>query len=278
MTTKPKFPWAFILITFAFTWLILLPGVLASRGLFKLPLPLYALVGLAQFGPSLTAFALTLHHEGKAGAGQLLKRAFNFHIPWRWLALIFVVPLAVDGVAVLLHWLTGGSLPEMPFLAQPLAILPAFISTLLMYGPLPEEFGWRGYCLGRLQAKWNALTASLVLGAIWWLWHLPGAFMEGVAQSYIPQLPYLIWCMAISVLFTWMYNHTNGNLLAALLFHTMLNLANAIFPPFAQRPGADQTAFVYVTVIYVLIAAGVTAYAGAQRLVKPAQRVLTPSA
>lgn len=268
MNTKPKFPWAFLLITFSFTWLILLPGILSSRGVFALPMPLYALVAVAQFGPSLTAFILIFHKEGRADAKRLLQRAFNFRIPLRWLALIFLVPLAMNGTALLFHRLAGGSLPEMPYLAQPAAILPAFIFTLLMMGPVPEEFGWRGYLLDRLQSKWGALTASLVLGAIWWLWHLPAAFMEGVAQSYFPQAAYLVWCMAVSVLFTWMYNHTNGNLLAALLFHTMLNLANAIFPPLDLRPGGDQTAFICLTVMYATAAGIVTAIYGAKRLVK----------
>jgi membrane protease YdiL (CAAX protease family) len=266
MSSRQKFPWSFLLITFAFTWLILLPGILSSHGLLDLPLPIYALVAVAQFGPSLTAFLLARQNESKAGARQLLERAFNFHIPWRWLVLIFLAPLAINGIALLVHRLTGGSLPEMPYSEQPAAILPAFIFTLLLMGPVPEEFGWRGYLLDRLQSRWNSLVASLVLGAIWWIWHLPAAFMEGVAQSYFPQLAYLIWCMAVSMLFTWMYNNTNGNLLAALLFHTMLNLANAIFPPLDLRPGGDQTAFLYATVLYVLFAGIVAASGAAKRL------------
>jgi uncharacterized protein len=265
MNTKPKLPWAFLLITFAFTWLILLPGVLASRGLFELPLPVYALVAVAQFGPSLTAFVLTWRQEGKDGAGKLFKRALNFRIPWPWLILIFIVPIAVNGLALLFHRWAGGSLPEMPYLTQPAAILPSFFFILLLQGPLPEEFGWRGYLLDRLQLKWNALAASLALGVIWWLWHLPAAFMDGVAQSYFPQAAYLTWCMAVSVLFTWMHIHTGGNLLAALLFHTMLNLANAIFPPLNLSPGGDPSPFIYVTVLYLILAAVATRFEAVKR-------------
>ena len=254
MNSRQKFPWAFVLLTFSFTWLLLLPGVFSSRGLFELSLPLYALVAVAQFGPSLAGFFLTFRQEGKPGVKRLLLRAFDFHIPWRWLVFIFVLPPIINGIALLIHRITGGSLPDMPYLNQPAALLPLFIFYLLMLGPVPEEFGWRGYFLDRLQSRWNPLVASLVLGAIWWLWHLPAAFMEGVAQSYLPQLLYLIWCMSASVLFTWMYNHTNGNLLAALLFHNMLNFANVIFPPLDLRPGGNQTPFLYATILYVLIA------------------------
>ena len=121
-----KFPWTFLLITFGFTWLILLPGVLASFGLFELQLPMYALVAVAQFGPSLTAFFLTYRSDGKAGTIQLLKRAFNFHIPWKWLAAIFLIPPLLTGMALAIHVLFGGRLPELQLLSQPAAILPSF--------------------------------------------------------------------------------------------------------------------------------------------------------
>ncbi|WP_144440314.1 CPBP family glutamic-type intramembrane protease [Limnochorda pilosa] len=39
--------------------------------------------------------------------------------------------------------------------------------------------GWRGYALPRLQRRFNALVSSLVLGFLWWLWHLPLVFIPG---------------------------------------------------------------------------------------------------
>jgi uncharacterized protein len=264
MTDKDeRFPWAFLAIAFGFNWLILLPGVLAGRGLFKLPLPVYALVAVGQFGPSLAAFILAFHSGGRAAAGQLFRRALQWRIAWRWWLVIIVVPPALGACAVALHRLSGAAAPASPLLAQPLAILPYAVFTLLLSGPVPEEFGWRGHLLPRLQSRWGALGASLVVGVIWAVWHLPAWFMPDVYQSYLPFGLFVLWAVAFSVLMTWVYNSTGGNLLAALLFHTMANVSNAVFPPVVSAPGGDQRAFLYLTLLYIVEAALVLLIAGA---------------
>lgn len=53
----------------------------------------------------------------------------------------------------------------------------------LFFGPAPEELGWRGYALDGLQARMNALFASLILGVVWSLWHLPLFFIKGTWQA-----------------------------------------------------------------------------------------------
>lgn len=56
---------------------------------------------------------------------------------------------------------------------------------------LPEEYGWRGYALDRLQEHLGALPASLVLGSIWSLWHLPLHFIPGTTLKSIPIWEYV---------------------------------------------------------------------------------------
>lgn len=46
--------------------------------------------------------------------------------------------------------------------------------------PILEELGWRGYVLDRLQERYNALTSSLILGVLWFFWHVPAFFYQAL--------------------------------------------------------------------------------------------------
>jgi len=110
--------------------------------------------------------------------------------------------------------------------------LLVFLLTLLVGGPLTEELGWRGFALDRLQARWNAFPTSLILGSIWALWHLPLFFTPrmpqygmgvGTADFWL----FLVSIISLAVIITWVYNHTQCNVLAAMLLHFLFNMTFA---------------------------------------------------
>ena len=80
-----------------------------------------------------------------------------------------------------------------------------------------EELGWRGYALPRLLERFSPLVASLILGVIWWLWHLPTFFIAGTPQFRQPVVAFLIMTTAYSILMTWIFLHTHGSVLIATL-------------------------------------------------------------
>ena len=94
------------------------------------------------------------------------------------------------------------------------AWVPLFFYVLLL-NALPEEYGWRGFALDRLQKKSSALSASLILGLIWALWHLPLFFIEGTTQAAIPMVQYMLQTVVLSIFYTWLYNNTGGSVLIA---------------------------------------------------------------
>jgi uncharacterized protein len=168
------------------------------------------------FVPSLVGVFLTWKQEGKAGLRQLGQRIVQFKIGWRWyLGAVIVIILATVGQLVIISCL-GQAFDLTLFVAQPGNLL-----SLLILGPISEEIGWRGYALDRLQTKWNALVSSLMVGLVWGLWHGPLFYMVGTSQHElaIPFVGFVGGLTAVSILFTWLHNSTNGSIWTAIFFH-----------------------------------------------------------
>jgi membrane protease YdiL (CAAX protease family) len=248
-------PVSFFGIAFGFSWLMWLPRVLWPPGPFSLPGLNITMVMLGAFGPSAAAFLLTYREGRREGVLRLGRRALDFKIGFRWLAAILLLPPLLAGLALLIDSLRTGEPLIAPLFAHPFRIVPAFLSTFFLEGPFQEELGWRGYALDRLQARWNPLVSSIVLGTAWGLWHLPLFLMTGV-HSYLPLWAFLIWTNSLSVIMTWIYNNTGGNLFTALLFHGMVNLSLELFPLLEMNRGSPQSAFIYL-VLLTVAAAGI---------------------
>ena len=181
-------PWPFFAIALSWSWIFWIPLALLGADITTMP----GVLGLAigGLGPAISAIFLTYVAQGGDQRKDYWKRVIGFsRIPLRWYAVIFLTPPLYSILALATGLVFQKSLPflETPakYLHNPLSILPFAVITLF-YGPLPEELGWRGYALDRLQGKkWNTLSASIVLGIIWSIWHLPMFFMKGSLQAEI---------------------------------------------------------------------------------------------
>jgi membrane protease YdiL (CAAX protease family) len=100
--------------------------------------------------------------------------------------------------------------------------IPILIVVLLLPA-LFEEIGWRGYAFPRMQTRSNALTASLLLGIIQAIWHLPIWFIPGMGFEGLPFPYYALLVTGLSVLAGWLYNSTGGSLLIVGLLHAAIN-------------------------------------------------------
>ncbi len=264
------FPWSFFVLVYAFSWLFWVPNALAAQGA-ALPQGLAEFLrgplNPAAFGPSLVAVLLTLREGGWRGLGRWLREGLGPRFGRAWLlATLFLPVLIFAGATILAAFLTRAPLDLSVWANPPVALLAPFI-ILFTAGPLQEEFGWRGYALPRLQQHFNALASSLVLGVLWWLWHLPLAFIPG--RFMVGSLPLFLLLLPevalASVLFTWVYNNTKGSILAALLFHTSMNWAIWMCSPSMQVSATG----IGLTVLLLFVAvAAVVAVFGAERLTR----------
>ncbi len=220
--------WLYFAVTYAFSWIFWIPNALLAHGVDLPPGLKNFLLGPfnpAAFGPLVAAFLLTFLDEGGRGVWTLLKRGLDLRFNKIWLAAVLLVPLAVFGGAVGAAILAGVRPFDPSVIANPPYALIAFFVILLTGGPLQEEFGWRGYALPRLQSRFSPLISSLVLGFFWWLWHLPAVFIPGrFMTDHLGVFLALLGVIALtSILFTWIYHHTHGSILAAMLMHTAMN-------------------------------------------------------
>jgi membrane protease YdiL (CAAX protease family) len=247
-------------------------SALATPGLLPLTLPdgiRPIAQALAHYGPLASALLVALIAGGPAELKNVLRPLGEWRVNVRWYLFIVIYPLAAHlGAACLDFWL-GGSPPTyfnlhgVDLSASPLLLLPLVFIAVLFQAGLAEEIGWRGFALPRLQARFGALTSALILGALWAPWHYHPAQWEAIR-------PILGWhllaVLAMSVLMTWVYNHTRGSLLIAVLFHTCLNTAEWIIP---VMPGPDEAApgaFALLVLLNVLVAGAVVVLCGPQQL------------
>jgi uncharacterized protein len=244
----------FFLITFAFTWAFWSLPVLDSADLISLPGPNIAWIGTGAHGPLVAAILLSYRVGGWDAVKRLVRAGFRLRMSAVWWLLLILVPLALAGAAVWMSASFHDYKPDLALLEQPLLILPLFLFMFFLGGSVQEEFGWRGYALPRLLEIQAPFMASLVLGLIWGVWHLPLFFMTGVSQEYMPFAVFLPLAVAFSFLFTWAYLRTDANLFSALLFHTTINTSLSLFPTVELEAGGERSAMVYMMVLYAFVA------------------------
>jgi len=216
----------FLLITFGVAWslfalLAVFPDWIAQRfGPLSGRHPLFI---LAVYAPAMAAFTLALANAGLGGLVRFLTRLALWRAgPLWWAFLLFGIPLIfIIGSAF------KGNLAAYEFPFKTLGEALTAMGFMFVLGPI-EEFGWRGVALPLLQRRLAPFWASLVLGLIWGLWHMPAFLMSGTPQSAWDFTPFVIGAIAISVILTPLFNASGGSILLAMLFHFQLN--NPLWP------------------------------------------------
>jgi membrane protease YdiL (CAAX protease family) len=168
---------------------------------------------------------LTWKKDGLSGLRKLGQRIIQFRLGWRWYMFTLLIVTAGTVGQISINKLLGNTFDGNLFLTQLGIFLP-----LLIFGPVSEEIGWRGYALLRLQTRWNALTSSVIVGVIWGLWHLPLFMMVGTSQHELGMsfIGFLIGMNANSIFYTWLYNNTKQSLWSAILFHWLFTYATTV--------------------------------------------------
>lgn len=256
-------------LMFALTWPIEFWLVAASRG-WVTTRPPELLAIFVGWGFVIAAVTLTAVVDGRAGLRALGRRLVTWRVGLRWYAVALFAFVLIDLVAVGLAAALSGAMPDFSqvfarVLFGPTEVLWAFVVPFFLFDAVAngEELGWRGYALPQLLRRHGALLASMILGLVWAGWHLPKFLVDGGTHEGFGW--FLLDVLAKAVLFTWLYQHTRGSLLLAILFHASIN-TSAIFLPIMTAVTGESLAFALSVVIKVILAGLVVARCGAAHL------------
>jgi hypothetical protein len=234
----------FLVIAFGLAWGIIglyiaLPDQMAA--IFGEISGNHPLFYLATYAPAIAALAIVLLKSRWDGTRRFLSRLLLWRAPMAWYAFLLLgIPLLFYVGAV---W-KGLSPAEL----VPVSSVGAYLVALALFaikGPV-EEIGWRGLALPLLQRNMSPLWASLVLGVIWGVWHLPAFMLSGTPQSAWSFTDFFIGTIALSFIATGLFNASRGSILLPALFH--LQVINPLWP---DAQPYDTVPFVVAALVVV---------------------------
>ena len=200
------------------------PFIASALGL--MPQIPFIIIFVAAFSATLAGIIVTGVISGGAGVKELLGRFLIWRFGLQWWAAVLLLPVVWWLSAMVLTSLLGGSVLDADRW-QPLSfVIPYFLMKTIQAG-VGEEFGWRGFALPRLQSRYNALAASIIVGVMHGFWHWPLYFVEGMGQYALRMevgfLPAILLDTVMvtlwSIMYTWFYNNTKGSVLVAAILH-----------------------------------------------------------
>lgn len=213
------------------------------------------------YGPALAALITAAAVYGRAGPAEIVARLKRWRIPPRLWLLALLGPLVASALLVPIVRLLGTAAEEAGDV-RPGRMVLLFLVFALVDGPIGEEIGWRGFFLPRLIERCGPIAASLVLGVVWYLWHLPLYDAVGREMTAAFLARYLVNNVAFSLVHTWFFQRSGGSALLAIVLHTAGNYwvyTTATLFPEVRTAEAARVAWVALLAVAGLAAAGALA-------------------
>jgi membrane protease YdiL (CAAX protease family) len=206
-------------------------------------------VGLvALFGPAAAAL-VTAACCGKGELGDLRARVGRWRVSIWWYAVALVLPVPISILRCAVERALGAA---GPFEWQAVSALSVVVFVMVA----GEEIGWRGFALPRLFARMGAWKASVVLGALWAMWHLPLFYMSGMPQQGSPFAPYVVYVIGLSIILTILVQKTSGSVVVATVFHGAVNTFGIVAAgaTLTQRGWSNAVSYGIVAVVLGAVA------------------------
>lgn len=175
-------------------------------------------VSFTQLGPALAVVFIALVLKDKTCIVDIKNHLYFDRSIAKWLVPAIAIPsicIAVSGFILSYY-----RIDFIPWDGNAMFYVLNIVAMLI--GCAAEEIGWRGYLLPKLQKRHSPLISSIIVGALWGVWHL--SFIGGILGFIL----YIVTIIEMSVLMTFVFNKTNGNLLLMIVWHFFFNLSSHI--------------------------------------------------
>ncbi|QLH74781.1 MAG: CPBP family intramembrane metalloprotease [Methanomassiliicoccales archaeon] len=192
---------------------------------------------MAGLGPLLTAIVMLRAASSDERASYVMRLKTLKGIGPVWLLVIVATAPGLTLLAISLDLSIGGcggmiEKAASEYLMSPWGFI-GFIMLVLLFGPMPEELGWRGYGVWKAQEHHPPISTGVIIGFAWMLWHVPlffidGTYQEGLGLGSLLFYDYFVMMFSQSVIMVWIYNNTAGSIPAAIIFHFMVNFTGEL--------------------------------------------------
>jgi len=241
-------------IMFSLAWSVMIPQSLYSQGVLSEPIPeLFEI--LTGWSPIIASILVTAMVAGRVGVRELLRRFLIWRVGFRWYFVgVFLLAFIILG-GIGLHVAFGGAMPVIPAANEPLWQTVLLFLLFVLVGSLfnTEEVAWRGFALPRLQDRYGALAAALLITIPEVILHLP---LFWIKDSFIRSVG-VDWFSAFSVaavfIYIYVFNKTKGSLIIVTLLHASQNAWSNLLSDNSARPFQFTVALTWVIALVLIV-------------------------
>ncbi|MEU8356151.1 type II CAAX endopeptidase family protein [Nonomuraea sp. NPDC048882] len=276
---------SFFVLANLLSWVAWVPYVLSTNGLGVLNFGFPEFLGTSQLlgvlpgaylGPIFSAYLVTRVAEGKEGVRRWIGRMTKWRVSWVW---YLVTALGVPAAIVVTGLALSDEKISMPSVAVLVAYVPGLLLQMVTTG-LAEEPGWRDFALARMQRKFGPLGATVILGPLWGVWHLPLFLSEWGGWPDVTWLrvaEFVAFACVFSVVVTWVFNRTGQSLPLIMLLHVSVNnfmsiAYSEVFPTLATAEQASRVTLLAGTAAAILVLAATRGRLGYRPPAEPAHQ------
>lgn len=201
---------------------------------------LYVPYLLGGWSPTIGSFIALKKNKEVSGLKVWLKNIFDF----KHNIFSYLLVLALGILSILPQCLISGYENGMPLFAI-IVMIP-----MMLFGGGLEEAGWRYILQPELEKKCKFTISTLIVSIIWWVWHMPLFFIEGVYQYGQSYLAFGINVLGLSFALAGIRKNTDSVWLC-VLFHCIVNSLTGIYSINNNIWGNVAEAIILVIFTYV---------------------------